>query len=151
VPAAITSAVVLEPAAQAFADAAAVRPYLFELGPVAGRDALDEAQSGVVAKPDVEIVDTFIPVGPRRQVSVRIVRPVGATGQLPAILYMHGAGWVFGDSITHDRLVRELAVTTRSDSLPQLQPLARGAIPDGDRGGLRDADLVRRRGGRQRA
>ncbi|MFD8294546.1 alpha/beta hydrolase, partial [Streptomyces lavendulae] len=26
------------------------------------------------------------------------------------ILYIHGAGWVFGDARTHDRLVRELAV-----------------------------------------
>jgi acetyl esterase/lipase len=26
------------------------------------------------------------------------------------ILYIHGAGWVFGDAHTHDRLVRELAV-----------------------------------------
>jgi acetyl esterase len=25
-------------------------------------------------------------------------------------MYFHGAGWVMGDSITHDRLVRELAV-----------------------------------------
>jgi acetyl esterase/lipase len=26
------------------------------------------------------------------------------------VLYIHGAGWVFGDAKTHDRLVRELAV-----------------------------------------
>jgi acetyl esterase/lipase len=31
---------------------------------------------------------------------------------LPAILYMHGGGWVLGNSGTHDRLVRELAVGT---------------------------------------
>jgi acetyl esterase len=29
---------------------------------------------------------------------------------LPVIFYIHGAGWVFGDAQTHDRLVRELAV-----------------------------------------
>jgi acetyl esterase len=29
---------------------------------------------------------------------------------LPVVLYIHGAGWVFGDAHTHDRLVRELAV-----------------------------------------
>jgi len=38
------------------------------------------------------------------------VRPEGATGALPVILYLHGAGWVFGNSHTHDRLIRELAV-----------------------------------------
>jgi acetyl esterase len=28
---------------------------------------------------------------------------------LPVILYTHGGGWVLGDKITHDRLVREIA------------------------------------------
>jgi acetyl esterase len=29
---------------------------------------------------------------------------------LPVIVYFYGAGWVMGDTTTHDRLVRELAV-----------------------------------------
>ncbi|MGJ6969839.1 alpha/beta hydrolase [Streptosporangium sp. G11] len=41
---------------------------------------------------------------------VRIVKPEGAVGTLPVIIYTHGAGWVFGDAHTHDRLVRDLAV-----------------------------------------
>jgi acetyl esterase/lipase len=45
-------------------------------------------------------------------VSVRIVRPPGAAGTLPVIVYIHGAGWVFGNAHTHDRLIRELAVGT---------------------------------------
>src|SRR5207302_9337527 len=48
--------------------------------------------------------------GPTGEVPVRIVRPHGMTGALPVVLYIHGAGWVFGDAHTHDRLVRELAV-----------------------------------------
>ena len=43
-------------------------------------------------------------------VQVRIVKPVGASGLLPTILYVHGGGWVLGNAGTHDRLVRELAV-----------------------------------------
>jgi acetyl esterase/lipase len=43
-------------------------------------------------------------------VRVRIVKPVGSTGALPAILYIHGGGWVLGNAGTHDRLVRDLAV-----------------------------------------
>jgi acetyl esterase/lipase len=31
-------------------------------------------------------------------------------GTLPVIFFIHGAGWVFGNAHTHDRLVRELAV-----------------------------------------
>jgi acetyl esterase/lipase len=50
------------------------------------------------------------PGGPTGKFDARIVKPRGASGTLPALLYIHGAGWVFGDAHTHDRLVRELAV-----------------------------------------
>lgn len=103
-------AVVLEPAAQAFADANSSPPYLFELGPEKGRIALDEVQSGSISKPDADITDLTIPGGPHGDVAVRIVKPVGTSGPLPVVLFIHGAGWVFGDTITHDRLIRELAV-----------------------------------------
>src|SRR4051794_39576546 len=102
--------VVLEPAAQAFADATADPPYLFDLGPVEGRKTVDEVQSDAIDKPDVDIEDTTVPGGPSGEVSVRIMRPKGATGTLPVVIYIHGAGWVFGNSHTHDRLIRELAV-----------------------------------------
>jgi len=100
-----TASVVLEPAAREFAEATATPPYLPDLGPVEGRKTVDEVQSGDIDKPDVDIED--IAVG---GVPVRIVRPRGAAGALPAILYIHGAGWVFGNKHTHDRLIRELAV-----------------------------------------
>ncbi|GAA2208912.1 alpha/beta hydrolase [Nonomuraea monospora] len=101
---------VLEPAAQAFADATAEPPYLFQLPPEQGRKAVDEVQSGPVAKPDVDEEWVTVPGGPTGQVKARIVRPAGSTGALPVIVYIHGAGWVFGNARTHDRLVRELAV-----------------------------------------
>jgi acetyl esterase len=107
-----TSTVVLEPAAQEFAAATADPPYLFDLGPVEGRKTVDEVQSGDVPKHDVEVEDTTISDGPSGQVSIRILRPKGASGRLPVVLYTHGAGWVFGSAHTHDRLVRELAAGT---------------------------------------
>ena len=103
---------VLEPAAQAFAEATANPPYLFDLGPVEGRKAVDEVQSGEIAKPAVDEEWITVAGGPTGQVRTRIVRPAGATGTLPVIVYIHGAGWVFGNAHTHDRLVRELAVGT---------------------------------------
>ena len=99
----------LEPAAQAFAEATDNPPYLYELGPIEGRKTVDEVQAGEIAKPEVDIEDTAV-----SDVRVRIVRPKGATGVLPVIVYIHGAGWVFGNSHTHDRLIRELAVGTNS-------------------------------------
>ena len=101
--------VVLEPAAQEFADATANPPFLADLGPVEGRKTVDEVQSGDTAKRDVDIEDTSVPGGPSGEVSVRIIRPKGTTGTLPVIVYMHGAGWVFGNTATPDRLIRELA------------------------------------------
>src|SRR3954471_1482505 len=104
--------VVLEPAAQEFAEATTNPPYLPDLGPVEGRETVDDVQSGEIDKPEVDIEDTAIPGGPSGEVSIRILRPKGATGDLPVILYTHGAGWVFGNAHTHDRLIRELAAGT---------------------------------------
>ncbi|MFI6622059.1 alpha/beta hydrolase [Streptomyces sp. NPDC050528] len=101
---------VLEPAAQAFAEATANPPYLFDLAPTEGRKAVDEVQSGEIDKPAVDEEWITVPGGPTGQVRTRIVRPAGVTGTLPVIIYIHGAGWVFGNAHTHDRLVRELAV-----------------------------------------
>src|SRR5690348_1759868 len=103
------AAVVLEPAAAEFAAATAEPPYLFDLGPEKGRAVVDEVQSGQIAKPPVDEQWITVPGGPAGSVPVRIVRPAGASGILPVIIYIHGAGWVFGNAHTHDRLVRELA------------------------------------------
>ncbi|GAA2836246.1 alpha/beta hydrolase [Nonomuraea rubra] len=101
---------VLEPAAADFARATAQPPFLFQLLPEEGRKAVDDVQSGPIGKPAVDEEWITIPGGPTGQVRARIVRPAGSTGDLPVILYIHGAGWVFGNAHTHDRLVRELAV-----------------------------------------
>ncbi|MET7652793.1 alpha/beta hydrolase, partial [Streptomyces sp. NPDC005486] len=101
---------VLEPAAQAFAEATANPPYLFDLPPAEGRKAVDEVQSGEIHKPAVDEEWVTVSGGPTGSVRARIVRPAGAGGILPVILYIHGAGWVFGNAHTHDRLVCELAV-----------------------------------------
>jgi acetyl esterase len=104
------SGVTLEPAAREFAEATALPPYLFDLGPAAGRAVVDEIQGRPVAKPPVDMHDLVVPGGPSGEVAVRIVRPQHAPATLPAVVYLHGAGWVFGNRCTHDRLIRELAV-----------------------------------------
>ncbi|SDP21400.1 alpha/beta hydrolase [Actinacidiphila guanduensis] len=103
---------VLEPEAAAFAEATSKPPFLFQLPPAEGRAAVDEVQSGEVAKPEVDEEWITVEGGPTGSVKARIVRPKGAAGPLPVVLYIHGAGWVFGNAHTHDRLVREIAVGT---------------------------------------
>ncbi|MFK0232840.1 alpha/beta hydrolase [Streptomyces vinaceus] len=104
------AAPVLEPAAAALAKATDKPPYLFELPPAEGRKAVDDLQSGDIAKPAVDEEWITVPGGPTGSVRARIVKPAGAAGALPVVVYIHGAGWVFGNAHTHDRLVRELAV-----------------------------------------
>src|SRR3989442_12114703 len=106
----MTNRIQLEPEAQAFAEAAAKPPWLFTLGPEQGRTALDEVQAGQVSRLPVDIEDRTIADGPSAQVALRILRPENTQAPLPVIVYIHGAGWVFGSTQTHDRLVRELAV-----------------------------------------
>ncbi|MBN9745712.1 esterase [Amycolatopsis sp. A1MSW2902] len=103
---------VLEPAAQAFAEATDQPPYLFQLPPAEGRKAVDGVQDGDVELAPADIETLTVPGGPNGDVEVRIVKPQGVTGDLPVLVYIHGAGWVFGDFHTHERLVRELAAGT---------------------------------------
>jgi len=100
---------ILEPAAQEIAEATSKPPFLYELGPERARKVLDDIQAAPIDKPDVGEKWVTVPaeVG---DVRVRLVKPVGAGGGLPVILYMHGGGWILGNAGTHDRLVRELAV-----------------------------------------
>jgi acetyl esterase/lipase len=90
---------VLEPAAQAFADAASKPPFVYDLGPAAARRRLRELQASPPAGDGWVDADG---------VRVRIVRPRDAV--LPVALFLHGGGWMLGDAGTHHRLVRELAI-----------------------------------------
>ncbi|MGQ4513586.1 alpha/beta hydrolase fold domain-containing protein [Streptomyces sp. DW26H14] len=101
---------VLEPAAKALAEATSSHPRIYEVPPEQGRDILAGLQTGEgVDKPAVDEEWVTVDAGAHGRVRTRIVRPKGAAGDLPVVLFIHGAGWVFGDENTHDRLVRELA------------------------------------------
>ncbi len=103
------SAMRLEPVTQKFIDGLAGSTPLYQLDAAAAHKVLTDLQSLPVALQSADIVDTTFPVGPTGTTRIRIVRPKGSTGRLPVLMYFHGGGWVLGDKITHDRLVRELA------------------------------------------
>lgn len=100
----------LEPEAAEFAKSTDTPPFLFQLPPTKGRKTVDEVQSSAIDMPAIDEEWLTIEGGPTGSVKIRIVKPAGATGTLPIIFFIHGAGWVFGNAHTHDRLVRELAV-----------------------------------------
>jgi hypothetical protein len=100
---------------RSFLDALATArgPPIYRLSPSDARQVLRATQAVEVAKPAADLQDRTVPGGPDGQVSVRIARPRGASGTLPAVMYFHGGGSVLGDSDTHDRLVRQIAVGAR--------------------------------------
>ncbi|MBE7191897.1 alpha/beta hydrolase [Gordonia polyisoprenivorans] len=101
----------LEPAAQELCAATDPHPRIYEVPPDQGRQILLDLQSDKsVPRPEVDEEWVDVNAGEWGTVRTRIIRPKGASGQLPVVFYIHGAGWVFGDDRTHDRLFRELAV-----------------------------------------
>ncbi len=83
---------------------------IYQLSPRDARKVLDDLQATTeTAKLPADIEDLNIPVGPKGQISIRIIRPKGNKGILPVVMYFHGGGWVLGDKNTHDRLIREIS------------------------------------------
>lgn len=104
----------LEPAAIAVADAASIPPLIFQLPPEQGRERLDNAQDLPICKHPAAITATLFHARGWGNVPVYCVVPSNITGTPNVIFYLHGAGWVFGNFHTHDKLVRELAARTNS-------------------------------------
>lgn len=98
----------------AFSIANETHPRIYELPEAEGRALLDEVQSSPIKKANVDIEDRQVSTGQWGDINVRIMRPEANYDVLPVILYLHGAGWVFGGAHTHDKLIRELAVRTHS-------------------------------------
>jgi acetyl esterase len=101
---------VLEATTQKFIDSLAGTPPIYKLTPGAARKLLHDTQSGPIMLPKASVEDRIMPVGPKSETRVRIIRPQGMSRTLPVIIYFHGGGWIMGDTTTHDRLVRQLAV-----------------------------------------
>ena len=98
--------IVLEPKTQAFLDALGAQggKPIYELSYQDARQVLESAQSQPVTKLPADTEEKELPGG----ISVRIYRPSGAKGTLPAVMYLHGGGWILGSKNTHDRLLRDL-------------------------------------------
>src|SRR5262245_27435290 len=85
-------------------------PPLETMTPAAAREVLASAQAAVDV--DVSGIDETrrsITAG-QYDLTLDIVRPVGARDGQPAFMFVHGGGWVLGDYPTHRRLVRDLVV-----------------------------------------
>lgn len=87
-----TAEPVLEPHTQQFVETLAGAPPIYTLSPADARSVLTRAQSIPVGRPSAQIEDVTLPGGPTGSVPIRIVRPTGTAGILPAVMYFHGGG-----------------------------------------------------------
>ena len=104
----------LEPAALELAISSSKPPLIFQLPPAEGREKLNAAQDTPVFKYPAEITTIPVDTGEWGNINVHYVKPGNITGIPNVIFYIHGAGWVFGNLHTHDKLVRELGARTNS-------------------------------------
>lgn len=102
--------VVLDPAAADLIRAMRTPPTLRDMGPHLGRRALREVQRLDIERPGTSAQFHTAEVGPSGLVGFWIVRPIGVPGPLPAVLYLHGGRWMFGDADTHAAIVSEFAL-----------------------------------------
>lgn len=97
---------------QGFLDALAAgggKP-LETLAPKDARAVLSGAQAGVKVDVSGIRVERRTIQADGQPLQIRVVRPEGATGELPVFMFFHGGGWVLGDYPTHERLIRDLVV-----------------------------------------
>lgn len=69
------------------------------------------AKFGGPAAPMAEVRDFEVP-GPAGEIALRLYRPEGVGGLSPALIYVHGGGWVLGDLESHDKVCRAIAAHT---------------------------------------
>ncbi|WP_244374217.1 hypothetical protein [Streptomyces griseorubiginosus] len=79
------SSTVLDPAVQRLVDASAGPPYLHQLGPVDGRQALPEMQGQACDDFDVDAESRLAAVSPSGLVGFWLFRPTRPTSPLPVV------------------------------------------------------------------
>ncbi|WP_367932821.1 alpha/beta hydrolase [Enterocloster citroniae] len=104
----------LEPQAEAVCQASSKPPLIFELPVAQGRMVLEEAHDSPVYKYPARAKRVVVNTGRWGAIPVYLVEPETVCTPANVILYIHGAGWVFGSYHTHEKLVRELAARTGS-------------------------------------
>lgn len=87
---------------------------LYDLTPEQARQVLHDVQNVEVEQPAAHIEKIEIPIGDDKTLPALMVRPHSEVQNLPVIFYIHGGGWILGDEVTHERLIRQLAVGTEA-------------------------------------
>ena len=104
--------IIMDPTTAAFVAKTQAAQSTEQITPKQFRNGLNALQAEYEMPDDIEIEDRDLPVGPGGTTPVRIYRRKGLGKEVPAVVYMHGAGFVGGGVIAHARLVCDLAACT---------------------------------------
>jgi acetyl esterase len=103
----------LDPQARALLDQITARglPPTHSLHPTEARQVYRERRHFTQPLPnaDVAVSELLAETAAGSSLPMRLYRPSAGPGPAPALVYLHGGGWVVGDLDTHDVLCRELA------------------------------------------
>lgn len=87
---------------------------LYEMEITEARNFLADIQRASKIDIDTIVFNEYIETNTGK-VELQFVRPTGSENEiLPVILYVHGGGWILGDSETHGALIKNLANCTHS-------------------------------------
>ncbi len=100
----------LEPEVQLLLKAMALEGPPIEAGPISRGRRLLREQAALIggAQPIGAVTDRTID-GPGGPLGLRFYTPEGLSGRSPALVFLHGGGWIYGDLDSHDALCRFLA------------------------------------------
>lgn len=87
---------------------------LYKMTPEQARQFLDNLQKETHKDVPTDVKDTQIFTENKNSIALRIIRPANNNEKLPAIIYLHGGGWVMGGKESFDMLIKQLAINTNS-------------------------------------
>lgn len=86
---------------------------IYKMAPQDARTFLENLQKKNYKNIKANTTDTKI-FSNGTNIDIRIVRPQNNKDKLPAILYIHGGGWILGSKNTHDMLIKNLVNLTKT-------------------------------------
>ncbi|MFC9948363.1 alpha/beta hydrolase [Streptomyces pratensis] len=102
--------IVLERLARAFAEGYRCPDGGDGAGAAGARAAAAPWQDDSAGHPDVTEEWLALPGPGGQRIRVCVLRPAGAAGPLPVVLYLHGIGWTLGSATAHRRLIDDLVL-----------------------------------------
>lgn len=108
----IKRVVLLESEAEKVCDESAKCPRIYQLPPEEGREELERIQDTPITLYSARVERRMVQTGIWGRIPVYLIGPDEVREYANVILYLHGAGWVFGSFHTHEKLVRELVSRT---------------------------------------